>query len=135
MTTNEVATLVTDAGPYVTAAIGAYGHAVLSKSRDKIADATVGAGVGILQRIFGRKKAGDPLPEPLADVVAHPHDDELATVLNVAIRKELDRDSAVLEAVRSIIDAAPKTAVAQQVHAGRDAYVSGRDMTIHQRPD
>lgn len=135
MTTSEVATLVTDAGPYVTAAIGAYGHAVLSKSRDKIADATVGAGVGILQRIFGRKKVGDPLPEPLADVVAHPHDDELATVLKVAIRKELDRDAELVAAVRGIVDAAAKTTVAQQVHAGRDAYVSGRDMTIHQHPE
>lgn len=134
MTATEVATLVTDATPYLTAAAGAYGHAVLSKTRDKAADATVGAGVSILQRVFGRKKDSDPLPEPVADVVAHPGDDEYLTVLKVAVRKILERDSAVLADVRSILADAPRASVTQHISAGRDAYVAGRDMTIHHRP-
>jgi len=34
MTTGEIATLVTDATPYLTAALAAYGGAVLTKVRD-----------------------------------------------------------------------------------------------------
>lgn len=135
MTTSEVAVLVADAAPYVTAAAGAYGGAVLAKTRDKAADATVSAGVRILQRVFGRKKDGDPLPEPLADVVAHPGDEDFAAALKVAIRKSLERDAAMLAEVRAIVSEAPKPGVTQHVIAGRDAYTAGRDMTVHQRPE
>ena len=44
----EVATLIADATPYVTAAVGAYGGAVLAKVRDDAADATVGVGRRLL---------------------------------------------------------------------------------------
>jgi len=135
MTASDVAVLAADAAPYVTAAAGAYGGAVLAKTRDKAADATVAAGARILQRVFGRMQAGDPLPEPLADVVAHPGDEEFATVLKVAIRKALERDAAMLAEVRAIVSEIPKGRVTQHVRAGRDAYTSARDMTIHQRPE
>lgn len=135
MTASDTAVLVTDAAPYVTAAASAYGGAVLAKTWDKAADATVSVGTRILQRVFGRKQAGSPLPEPLADVVAHPGDEEYLTVLRVAIRKALERDAAMLAEVRSIVSEIPKTGVTQHVHAGRDAYTSAGDMTIHQRPE
>lgn len=135
MTASDVAVLVTDAAPYVTAAASAYGGAVLAKTRETAADATIAAGARILQRVFGRKKAGDPLPESLADVVAHPGDEEYLTVLKVAIRKALERDAAMLAEVRSIVSEVPKIGVTQNVSAGRDAYTSARDMTIRQRPE
>ena len=135
MTANEVATLVTEATPYLTAAAGAYRHAVLSKTCDKAADATVGAGVSILQRVFGRKKDGDPLPEPVADVVDHPGDEEYLAVLKVAIRKAVERDAAMLAEVRSIVAEAPRSTVIQNAHAGRDAYTSAGDMTVYQSPE
>jgi hypothetical protein len=43
MAGNEIAELVTTATPYVTAAVGAYGGAVLAKVRDDAADATARA--------------------------------------------------------------------------------------------
>jgi hypothetical protein len=107
MAANDIAPLVTEAMPYVTAAAAAYGGAVLAKTRDKAADATVGAGVHILQRVFGRKKAGEPLPEPLADMVANPGDAEFQAALKVAIRKALERDAAMLAEVRTMIPSAP----------------------------
>lgn len=132
---NDVAALVTDATPYVTAAAGAYGGAVLTKTRDKAADATVAAGVRILQRVFGRKRAADPLPEPLADVVAHPDDEEFLVVLKVAIRKALERDAVMLAEVRAMVPQASGIVVMQHVRAGRDAYTSAGDMTIQQRTE
>jgi hypothetical protein len=62
----EVATLVADATPYLTAAVSAYGGAVLAKARDDAADATVGVGRRLPQRVFGRQKETEPLPELLA---------------------------------------------------------------------
>lgn len=61
MAASDVATLVTEAAPYVTAAVGAYGEAVLAKVRDDAADATVGVGRRLPQRVFGRKKEGEAL--------------------------------------------------------------------------
>jgi hypothetical protein len=75
----EVATLAADATPYVTAAMGAYGTAVLAKVRDDAADATVGVGRRLLQRVFGLQAEDEPLPGPLAghrpDVIVAPFDD------------------------------------------------------------
>jgi hypothetical protein len=40
----DVASLAAEMTPYVSAAVGAYGGAVLAKMRDEAADATVGLG-------------------------------------------------------------------------------------------
>ena len=39
-------------------------------------DATIGLGRRVLQRIFGTRKAGEPLPEPVVDAVTNPHDED-----------------------------------------------------------
>jgi hypothetical protein len=134
MAANEIVALVTDATPYMTAAVGAYGGAVLAKVRDDAADATVGAGRKVLQRVFGRRRDGEPLPAPLAAVVADPGDNDALGMLRYAIRQALEADTAMLAEVREILAAVPSATVTQHVTAGRDAYVSGRDMHIN-RPD
>ena len=131
----EVATLVADATPYVTAAVGAYGGAVLAKVRDDAADATVGVGRRLLQRVFGRRAENEPLPEQLAELVSCPDDADVLAALRVAIRRQLEADTAMLADVRALLSAAGGTSVSQNIHAGRDAYVSGRDMTINRTPD
>ena len=133
--TGEVATLVADATPYVTAAVGAYGGAVLAKVRDDAADATVGVGRRLLQRVFGRRKEDEPLPVPLAELVSYPDDADVLAALRVAIRRQLEADAAMLADVRSLLASAPGTTVTQHIRAGRDAYVAGRDMTVNRRPE
>ena len=130
----EVATLVADATPYMTAAVSAYGGAVLAKARDDAADATVGVGRRLLQRVFGHHGEEEPLPEPLADLVAYPDDEDALGALRLAIRRQLEADAAMLADVRALLSAAGGTAVSQNIRAGRDAYVAGRDMTINRRP-
>jgi hypothetical protein len=129
--TGEVATLVADATPYVTAAVGAYGGAVLAKVRDDAADATVGVGRRLLQRVFGQRAAGEPLPPPLAALAADPGDADALGTVRWAMRQALEADAAMLDEVRSMLASAPGTSVRQNVRAGRDAYVAGRDMTIN----
>jgi hypothetical protein len=131
---SEIAELVTTATPLVSAAVGAYGTAVLAKVRDDAADATVGAGRRVLQRVFGRRRDGDPLPQPLAVLAADPGDPDALGAVRLAIRQALLADAAMLEEVKQILASAPGTPVTQHIRAGRDAYVSGRDMTINRPP-
>lgn len=70
----EIATLVTEASPYLAAAVSAYGVKVLEDVRDDAAAGTVALGRRLLQRVFGRKKHGDPLPGPLAQMADAPDD-------------------------------------------------------------
>lgn len=126
----EVATLAAEATPYVTAAIGAYGGAVLAKVRDDAADATVGLGRRLLQRVFGRRQEHEPLPEPLAQLADDPGDADALGAVRLAIRRALETDAQMLAEVRSMLTSAPGVTVTQHVHAGRDAYVAGRDINI-----
>jgi hypothetical protein len=48
----DVASLAAEMTPYVSAAVGAYGGAVLAKVRDEAADATVGLGRRLLQPVL-----------------------------------------------------------------------------------
>jgi hypothetical protein len=132
----EVATLATEVTPYGAAALGAYGAAVLTRVRDELADATIGTGRRVLQRIFGRREDGEELPVVLAEVIENPGDADYLGALRLAIRKALESDAVMQAEVRGIIDAArPIVRVTQHVVAGRDAYVAGQDMTITPRPD
>jgi hypothetical protein len=127
----EVAALVADATPYVTAAASAYGGAVLAQVRDDAADATVGLGRRLLQLVFGRQAEGEPLPAPLATLAADPADVDALGMVRWLMRQALEADDTMLQEARSILSSATGMAGTQTVHAGRDAYVAGRDMTIN----
>ncbi len=131
MAGEELATLVADATPYITAAVSAYGRAVLAKVQDDAADATVGVGRRFLQRVFGHRREDEPLPEPVAELVEFPDDADVLGALRRAIRRQLEADPEMLADCRTILVNAPQTTVTQHIKAGRDAYVAARDMTIN----
>lgn len=131
----EIATLVTEATPYLTAALTAYGAAVLTKVRDDAADATAGVGRRLLRRVFGHRKDGEPLPVLLAEVVSAPDDPDARGALRLAIRKELEADTKMLADVRQILASAQTTVHAPTIRSGRDTYYSARDMTINRPAD
>ena len=135
MAGNEIAVLVSEASPYIAAAVGAYGGAVLGKVRDDAADATVGLGRRLLQRVFGRRADGELLPAPVADLVADPGDADALAALRLAMRRQLEADATMLAEVKRMLADAPRSAVTQHVTAGRDAYVSGRDMNVNRPAD
>ena len=76
MVAGEIATLVAEATPYLAAALAAYGTAVLTRVRDEAADATVSVGRRLLQRVFGRRAHGEPLPALLVEVMNAPDDND-----------------------------------------------------------
>lgn len=146
--TAEVATLVADMTPYLSAALGAYGAAVLTEIRDETADATVGLGRRLLRRIFGRKQDGEPIPVVLADAIDNPGDPDYLGTLRTTIRKALEASPPLLAEVRQILaDAQPNVtatqaghadhgAIVQNVTAGRNAFVVGRgSQTIYPTGD
>lgn len=135
MAAGEIATLVTDATPYLTAALTAYGTAVLTKVRDDAADATVGVGRRLLQRVFGRGENGEPLPVLLAEVVNAPDDTDALGALRLAVRRKLEADAKMLADVREILASGQTTVHAPIIHSGRDTYYSARDMTINRPTD
>ncbi len=130
----DLVSLVAEMTPYVSAAVGAYGGAVLAKVRDEAADATVGLGRRLLIRIFGSQDQEGPLPGPLADLAIDPDDGDALAAVRLAIRQVLATDPDLEGEVRAMLSAAPT--VSQQVRAGRDAYAAGRDQTIvnYRRP-
>jgi hypothetical protein len=98
----ELVLLAGEISPYVTAAVGAYGGAVLARVRDEAADATVGVGRRMLQRIFGTREAGD-VPQPVADLAADPGDPDLQAALRVAIRARLAADAGLAGDLREML--------------------------------
>jgi hypothetical protein len=123
----DVMSLATEMTPYMSAAVGAYGGAVLAKLQDDAADATVSLGRRMLQRVFGSRSEGEPLPAPLDDLAADPYDDDARGAVRLAVRKVLAADPVLEAEVRSMLAA---EGVTQQVRAGRDAYAAGRDQTV-----
>jgi hypothetical protein len=107
---SELAVLVGEVSPYVTAAVGAYGVAVLTRVNDQAADATVGLGRQILQRIFGVRAAGD-VPQPVADLAADPDDPDLQAAVRVAIRKLLAADANLAGDLRGVMAGAAAVTV------------------------
>ena len=124
----DVASVVAEMSPYISAAMGAYGGAVLAKVRDDAADATVGLGRRLLQKVFGRRGEGEPLPAALEDLAADPGDGDALAAVRLVIRRALAADPGLESEVRAMLADAP--GVTQQVHAGRDAYVAGHDQTV-----
>jgi hypothetical protein len=106
----ELAVLIGEVSPYVTAAVGAYGGAVLARANDQAADATVGLGRRMLRRVFGTRAAGD-VPQPVADLAADPGDPDLQAALRVAIRRLLAADAELAGDLRGMLAGAAAVTV------------------------
>lgn len=131
----EIATLVQDASPYLTAAAAAYGLKVLEDVRDDAAAGTVELGRRLLRRVFGRKEQGEPLPPALVQVVSAPEDADALGALRLEIRQHLAASEDMLSDVRDLLASAPSVTHAPTIRSGRDTYYSGRDMTVNRYAD
>lgn len=91
----EIVQLAGQAAPAVTAAVGAYGAAVLTRAQDAAADATVGLGQRIIQLVWRRRdEAGRTELERVVDEAADEQDESYtATVLGRLLRRALQEDA------------------------------------------
>jgi hypothetical protein len=129
----EVAALAAEVAPFVTA----YGAAVLEKTKNDLADETVGLGKRLLNLIFRREKDDKQLPDIVAEAVETPGDSVVRGMLEYTIRKALENDARMLAEVREILaETAPRAKITQHVRAGRNAYVVGQgDMNVIRSTD
>jgi hypothetical protein len=118
----DVLSLMAEMTPYVSAAAVAYGGAVLVRARDEAADATVELGRRLLQRVFGVRREGEPLPDPLAELAASPEDEDALAAMRLAISKALAADSAMETELRSMLT--------MHLHANRYSFASAGDQII-----
>ncbi|MFF0257917.1 hypothetical protein [Streptomyces microflavus] len=104
----EIVQLVEQAGPYLTAAVGAYGAAVLTRAEDAAADATVTLGQRILGAVWRRRdEEGQAELERVVDEAADEQDESYTVaVLGRLIRRAL-QDDAELRAELSALLPAP----------------------------
>ena len=109
---DDVVLLAGQAVPYMTAAAAAYGGAVLAKVRDDAADATVGLGRRLLQRVFGIRGEHQELPEPVQNLVLYPRDDDAVASLRLAVRRALATDPALAADVQTLLAGAVVTVTA-----------------------
>lgn len=122
--------LLDEMTPYVVSALGAYGKSVLTK--EKAASLTVGVGLGLSQRIFGkREEDDDSLPDALERVVEHPNDPQYVNALRNLMRDKLKNDSALADDIKKII-AEAKSAGSRATSKGdrtTDVHAKARTIT------
>lgn len=89
----DALTVANDVVPYVTAAVAAYGTAVVTRSADTAADATVSLGQRIVQRLWSREESRGGLEEAIEEVADAPQDDDAHAALRVQVRRILRQDA------------------------------------------
>ena len=103
----DLASLVADVSPWIIAAVGVDGQAVLTApATDEAVGAPVRLGRQILQQIF-RTRGQAPPPQAIADLAAEPQDPDLQAVLRVEIRKALTRDPQLAQDIREMLAESP----------------------------
>ncbi|MCP9958739.1 hypothetical protein [Streptomyces sudanensis] len=102
--------ITNDVVPYVTAAIAAYGSAVVTRTTDTAADATVSLGQRIVQRLWSREEDREGLEQAIDEVAEDPQDDDAQAALRVQVRRILRQDSELAAELARLLPARSFTA-------------------------
>ncbi|MFJ1752602.1 hypothetical protein [Kitasatospora sp. NPDC088134] len=102
----EIVQLVEQAGPYLTAAVGAYGAAVLTRAEDAAADATANLGRRLLQTVLRRRPDRAAALETAVDhAVQLPGDQDAAAALRLQFKLALLEDPELRRAITELLPA------------------------------
>jgi len=138
----EIVQLLEQAGPYLSAAVGAYGATVFSRAEDAAveaaADATASVGRRILRAVWHRRddQGRAALETAVREAAEEPAEEDAAGALRQLIKRALREDAELAREVAGLLPAAGgvtvnvsgKRAIGAQ-HIG--IAVSGDDATIH----
>ncbi|MFI0506924.1 hypothetical protein ACH3WN_29415 [Streptomyces albogriseolus] len=140
----EIVQAVDQMGPYVAAALAAYGVNVLSRAEDAAADATVNAGRQVLLKVWNRisptRRA--MLQQAVEDAVTTgPAAADGAAALRMQLRHAMIEDPQLVEELRNLLASAPRTVTAsgeRSVAVGGDnigvvSTADGAHITVHGR--
>ncbi len=99
----EVTAVAAAVVPYVSAAVGAYGAAVVERVQEAAADSTVGLGGRVLQRLLGRRQSAAGVQEAVTDLAEDVTDEDRVAALRLQIRKALGADPQLAAEVRGLL--------------------------------
>ncbi|WP_371497631.1 hypothetical protein OG871_16940 [Kitasatospora sp. NBC_00374] len=125
----EIADLVNQAGPYLTAALTAYGSAVLTKAEDAAADATANLGRRILQTVWHRRSEPEQaeLEAAVQEAAEEINDEDAAAALRQQIKRALRDDTDLRSELAQLLPPqSPGTVTATA--SGLGAIAAGRDI-------
>jgi hypothetical protein len=108
----EIATVVNESWPYVTAVLGGYGAAVYKATQDQAAEATLSLGRRLVQRILGQREE-----TVLAQLRAAGDEDRRRELFEAAVETALTASAQLAAEVRDLI-------AAERAPRG-EAHVSG----------
>ncbi|MFD6335112.1 hypothetical protein ACFWGI_36810 [Streptomyces niveus] len=138
----EIVQAVDQMGPYVAAALAAYGANVLTRAEDAAADATVNAGRNILLRVWNRVSPTRRamLQQAVEDAATTgPGADDGAAALRVQLRHAISEDPQLVGELRHLLASAPRVVTAsgeRSVAIGGDnngvvSTADGASITFH----
>ena len=97
--------VVSQAMPLIGAAVGAYGSGVLTRVEDAAADATVGLGARLLDRIRHRVNEPAAVDAAVVDLAGSPEDSDALGALRFQIRKALTDSPQLLAEITEMLPA------------------------------
>ncbi|MEV0191868.1 hypothetical protein AB0I39_25450 [Kitasatospora purpeofusca] len=103
----EIVQLVEQASPYLTAAVSAYGGAVLARAEDTAVAATANLGRRILQTVWRRRTEPEQtaLEAAIQDAAEDPGDPNAAAALRQQIKRALREDTDLLKELAALLPA------------------------------
>ncbi|MEU8819147.1 hypothetical protein [Actinoplanes sp. NPDC048796] len=125
----EVAAVTAAVVPYVSAAVGAYGAAVVERVQEAAADSTVGLGGRLLQRFLNRGRSAAGVEEAVADLAEDVSDEDRVAALRVQVRKALNADPELAAEVRGLLAEAGVTVTASGERSIAAQTISGVAVT------
>jgi len=102
---SELEAVLAEALPVMSAAVGAYGAGVLSRTGDAAADATVGLGRRLLQWVWRRAKPPAAVESAVAELAEAPGDADALAALRLQVRKVLAQDPELLSELAGMLPA------------------------------
>ncbi|MCQ6555455.1 hypothetical protein NPS70_19970 [Streptomyces sp. C10-9-1] len=135
--TVDVAQLVAQSWPFVGAAVGAYGTAVLTQAGDAGATATVSLGRRVLRRLWDQGES-PYLLRAVEGAAEDPADEDAQAALRTEIRRLLREDEALARELAELLSDAPPagetyTAVGEHsvvVRENHGVISTGGDVTV-----
>ncbi|WP_107452621.1 NB-ARC domain-containing protein [Streptomyces sp. TLI_053] len=103
----DIVQLVEQASPYLTAAVSAYGGAVLARAEDTAVEATANLGRRILQTVWRRRTEPQQtaLEAAVQDAAEAPDDPDAAAALRQQIKRALREDAELLAELAALLPA------------------------------
>ncbi|GAA1254020.1 hypothetical protein GCM10009665_50860 [Kitasatospora nipponensis] len=125
----EIAELVQQAGPYLTAAASAYGGAVLTRAEDAAADATANLGRRILQAVWRRRSETDQaaLEAAVLDVSQDADDLDAAAALRQQLKRALHEDTELRKELTNLLP--PLAAGIMTITASGERSIAAQTIT------